>query len=183
MSIEQPSHDTGTGRAASKQVSKARSNAGNTHIAGEMFVAAELAKRGYSVSLTMGNAKAVDLFAELDGRAICVQVKALAHKRNVGWPLPFDKAKVLPNVLYVCVVLNELHEPPTYYILPPEKVLQHGKWYDTRAILDIARIRDLGFRDAWHLIDAALQKPGHGVQPVAENLTPSFQEASTQETP
>jgi hypothetical protein len=39
--------------------SSRRSNAGNTHIAGEMFVAAELAKRGYLVSLTMGNAKAV----------------------------------------------------------------------------------------------------------------------------
>lgn len=158
MSTEQPFLDNAGGGDAPKQVSKARSNAGNTHIAGEMFVAAELAKRGYSVSLTMGNAKAVDLFAELDGHAICVQVKALAHKRNVGWPLP-DKQKILPNVLYVCVVLNELHEPPTYYVLPPEKVLEHGRWYDRRAILDIARIRDLGFKDAWHLIDAALRKP------------------------
>src|SRR4051794_20675743 len=81
-----------------KIVSKGRANAGNTHIAGEMFVAAELAKRGYSVSLTMGNAKAVDLFAEYKGRAICIQVKAIAHKRNIGWPLPFEKEKIVDNV-------------------------------------------------------------------------------------
>ena len=167
MSTDQPPQSGALEGEATKQVSKARSNAGNTHIAGEMFVAAELAKRGYAVSLTMGNAKAVDLFAELDGRAICVQVKALARKQNVGWPLPFDKRKILPNVLYVCVILNELQEPPTYYILPPEKVLEHGKWYQNRGILDIARIRDLGFKDAWHLIDAALASPATPVQPVS----------------
>jgi hypothetical protein len=32
-----------------KPTSEGRSNAGNTHISGEMSVAAELAKRGYSV--------------------------------------------------------------------------------------------------------------------------------------
>ncbi|WP_457302596.1 group I intron-associated PD-(D/E)XK endonuclease [Phyllobacterium sp. P5_D12] len=137
----------------------ARSNAGNTHIAGEMFVAAELAKRGYSVSLTMGNAKAVDLFAEKDGRAICVQVKAIAHKKNVGWPLPFVKDKIIDGVIYVCVILNEIGKPPTYYILPPTEVLSRGRWYATRAILDIAKIRDGHFEDAWHIIDALLAEP------------------------
>jgi len=140
-----------------KQISKARATAGNTHIAGEMFVAAELAKRGYSVSLTMGNAKAVDLFAELDGKAICIQVKAIAHRRSVGWPLPFDKSKIIDGVIYVCVVLNELHEPPTYYILPPDQVRERGRWYTSRAILDIGRIRDGGFLNAWHLIEDALR--------------------------
>ncbi|GAA0263834.1 hypothetical protein LNAOJCKE_2250 [Methylorubrum aminovorans] len=139
-----------------KAVSPARSNAGNTHMAGEMFVAAELAKRGYSVSLTMGNAKAVDLFAERNGRAICVQVKAIAHKRNVGWPLPFDKSKIIDRVLYVCVVLNEIGVAPTYYVLPPNEVRERGRWYETRATLDIGRLRGGGFEGAWHLIDEAL---------------------------
>ena len=112
-------------------VSEGRSNAGNTHIAGEMFVAAELAKRGYSVSLTMGNAKAVDLFAEYKGEAICIQVKAIARKKNVGWPLPFKKEKIIDGVMYVCVVLNEINEPPTYYVMPPREVRQRGKWYAT----------------------------------------------------
>jgi hypothetical protein len=146
-----------------KKPSLARSNAGNTHIAGELFVGAELAKRGFSVSLTMGNAKAVDLFAEKDGRAICVQVKAIAHKRNVGWPLPFAKNKIVGGVIYVCVVLNEIGTPPTYYILPPAEVLSRGRWYATRAILDIARIRDGDFEDAWHIIEALLAEPSKAV--------------------
>ncbi len=33
-----------------------------THLAGEYFVAAELYKRGYSVAITLGNAKAIDLY-------------------------------------------------------------------------------------------------------------------------
>lgn len=99
-------------------MSDARSNAGNTHIAGELFVAAELAKRGYAVSLTMGNAKAVDLFAEKNGKAICVQVKAIARRKNVGWPLPMRKEKILDGVIFVCVVLNEVGAPPTYYVVP-----------------------------------------------------------------
>ena len=144
---------------APKQASAARSNAGNTHIAGEMFVAAELTKRGYSVSLTMGNAKAVDLFAERDGRAICIQVKAIAHKGNVGWPLPFQREKIIDGVIFVCVVLNEIDVPPTYYILTPGEVRERGKWYKTRAILDIGRLRDGNFKDAWQVIDAALYRP------------------------
>jgi hypothetical protein len=142
-----------------KPVSVARSNAGNTHIAGEMFVAAELAKRGYAIALTMGNAKAVDLFAEKGGRSICVQVKAIAHKRNVGWPLPFEKHKIIDGVLYVCVVLNELDEPPTYYVLPPEEVRTRGRWYNTRAILDLGKLKGGNFKDAWHLIEQALAGP------------------------
>ena len=35
-----------------------------SHLAGEFFVAAELYRRGYSVAVTLGNAKAIDLFAE-----------------------------------------------------------------------------------------------------------------------
>ncbi len=148
----------------SAEVSAARSNAGNTHIAGEMFVAAELAKRGYSVSLTMGNAKAVDLFAERNGSAICIHVKAIAHKKSIGWPLPFDKAKIIDKVLYVCVILNPVGEAPTYYILSPHEVRQRGRWYNTRAILDISRLRDGGFEDAWYLIDEALSGANSGVQ-------------------
>jgi len=148
--------------APSKPVSPARSSAGNTHLAGEMFVAAELAKRGYLISLTMGNAKAVDLFAERDGKSICIQVKAIAHKKNVGWPLPFDRDKIVDGVIYVCVVLNGLDDAPTYYVLPPEEVKQRGKWYRSRAILDLSAVRNGNFQGAWHLIDAELRasKPG-----------------------
>ncbi len=144
-------------------VKKPRANGNNTHIAGEMFVAGELAKRGYSVSLTMGNAKAVDLFAEKDGRAICVQVKAIAHKKNVGWPLNPDLSRIIDGVIYVCVILNGLDEAPTYYVLPPAEVRARGKRYTNRAILDISKVRGSEYLGAWHLIDAALVKPEEAI--------------------
>ena len=46
-----------------KRVSKQRSDGQKSGLAGEFFVAAELLKRGLQTSLTLGNAKSIDLFA------------------------------------------------------------------------------------------------------------------------
>ena len=42
----------------------------SVHLVGEYFVAAELYRRGFSVALTIGNAKAIDILAEKGGRVI-----------------------------------------------------------------------------------------------------------------
>ena len=57
----------------------------STGLSGEYFVAAELLRRGYSVGITMGNAKAIDILAEKDGKLFIIQVKAIFKKKNVGW--------------------------------------------------------------------------------------------------
>ena len=49
----------------------------NTGLSGEYFVAAELYRRGWSVGLTVGNAKAIDIFAEKGRKRIAIQVKAI----------------------------------------------------------------------------------------------------------
>ena len=49
----------------------------DTHLAGEYYVGAELYRRGYSVAMTLGNAKAIDLFAERGKHTVNVQVKAI----------------------------------------------------------------------------------------------------------
>lgn len=36
----------------------------NSHLSGEYFVAAELYRRSFSVEMTIGNAKSIDLFAK-----------------------------------------------------------------------------------------------------------------------
>jgi hypothetical protein len=61
-----------------KRVSKQRADGQKSGLAGEFFVAAELLKRGLQTSLTLGNAKSIDLFAinDLDKR-FTIQVKAL----------------------------------------------------------------------------------------------------------
>ncbi|MBX9870989.1 MAG: hypothetical protein K2X75_03240 [Burkholderiaceae bacterium] len=83
-----------------------RANGTNSHLAGEYFVAAELYRRGYTVAMTLGNAKAIDLFAERDSRTANVQVKAIAKRQNVGWPMMRDK--VLPGIVYVFVFEADL---------------------------------------------------------------------------
>jgi predicted AAA+ superfamily ATPase len=54
----------------------------NTGLSGEYFVAAELYRRGWSVGMTIGNAKAVDLFAEKEDCLVQVQVKSI-YKRKM----------------------------------------------------------------------------------------------------
>lgn len=58
-----------------------------THLAGGYFVAAELSKRGYSIGITMGNAKAIDLFALRDANTVNIQVNAIAFRKYSGWPI------------------------------------------------------------------------------------------------
>src|SRR5688572_4426592 len=76
-----------------------------TGLAGELFVAAELLKRGLQTSVTFGNAKAIDLFAfnPETGHTFTVQVKAI-RKPNV-FPIAHDR--VAAKHIYVFVVLNK----------------------------------------------------------------------------
>ena len=50
-----------------------------TGIAGEFFVAVELAKRNFQVSISLGNAKGIDLFAinQVTGKMFQIEVKPL----------------------------------------------------------------------------------------------------------
>ena len=126
-----------------------------THLAGEFFVAAELSKRGYAVALTMGNAKAIDLFAEKGQRTVNVQVKAIAVKKNVGWPITRDK--IAPNVVYVLVCLNACGTAPTYFVLASKEASDKVREYKTRGIIRLSDVTSAEFRERWEKIEAALQ--------------------------
>ena len=47
----------------------------------------KLTSRGYSAAMTPGNAVAIDLFAERGERTVNVQIKAIRHRKSLGWPL------------------------------------------------------------------------------------------------
>jgi hypothetical protein len=113
---------------------KLRPETNTSHLAGEYFVAAELYKRGYSVAITMGNAKAIDLFAEKNRRTVNVQVKAIRVRKNVGWPIRQDK--VSANVLYIFVCLNDEKQPPTYFLATAKEVRPRVKEYTNRGIIN-----------------------------------------------
>jgi len=88
-----------------------------TGLAGELFVAAELLKRGYQCSVTFGNAKAIDLIGyKAPGPPFTVQVKALKRK---GF-FPLSSASVDAQHVYAFVILNGSDQAVDYYIVSGE---------------------------------------------------------------
>ncbi|MBE0626412.1 MAG: hypothetical protein IH606_16545 [Burkholderiales bacterium] len=128
-----------------------------THLAGEYFVAAELYKRGFSVAITLGNAKAIDLYAERGTRQVNVQVKAIRNKKSVGWPMK-SKKDVITNIVYIFVCLNDPGTPPDFYLCTSDEAREKVKEYKTRAIIDLSTLRNGSdqFRERWDKIETAL---------------------------
>jgi len=130
----------------------------NTHLAGEYFVAAELYRRGFSVGMTIGNAKAIDLFANKDNKTFSIQVKAIRNRKSSGWPMM--KNKVLDDVLYIFVNLND-QENPDYYIATGKEAREKVKQYSTRGIIDVSSLKKGNFLDRWdklELVEKRLRK-------------------------
>lgn len=99
-----------------------------TGIAGEFFVAAELAKRNFQVSLTLGNAKGIDLFAtnQITGKIYQIEVKTLRKKPNC-FTLKTERLK--KGFIYIFVYLNDEENQPEFYILRGEELLANKKHY------------------------------------------------------
>jgi hypothetical protein len=123
----------------------------STHLAGEYFVAAELYRRGFSVGMTIGNAKAVDMFAEKDGHHYSIQVKAIRDKKSVGWPL--SKNKIFENVIYIFVLVNQPNIQPEYFIAHDTEVQKKIKQYKTRGIVDLSSLNNDSFKNRWDKIE------------------------------
>lgn len=119
----------------------------STHLAGEYFVAAELYRLGYSVGMTIGNAKAIDILAEKGGRMIPVQVKAISDKKSVGWPMMKDRVR--DDVIYVFVLLNQSGTKPEYFIASGTEARSKVKQYKTRGIIDLNSMKTLDFQERW----------------------------------
>ncbi len=118
----------------------------STGLSGEYFVAAELLRRGYSVGITMGNAKAIDILAEKDGNQFIIQVKAIFKKKNVGWPMMKDK--VNESIFYVFVNLNgDKMTEPDYFIATGIEAKQKVKQYTTRGIIDLSTLNNIDFKN------------------------------------
>jgi hypothetical protein len=126
----------------------------STHLAGEYFVAAELYRRGYSVAMTLGNAKAIDLFAERGERTVNVQVKAIRDKKSIGWPLMH--AAIKDNIIYIFVCLNAPGAAPDYYVCTSAEARERVKQYRTRGIVDLSRLKSEQYYGRWDKVEAAL---------------------------
>lgn len=123
----------------------------STGLSGEYFVAAELLRRGYSVGITMGNAKSIDILAEKNNVQFIIQVKAIYKKKNVGWPMMKDK--IFPTHFYVFVNLNgDKMIEPDYYICTGNEIKHKVKQYETRGILSLSSVNSDDFKSRWDKI-------------------------------
>jgi hypothetical protein len=123
----------------------------STGLSGEYFLAAELLRRGYSVGITMGNAKAIDILAEKNNKQFIIQVKSIYKKKNVGWPMMKDK--VHTNHFYVFVNLNgDKMEEPDYFICTGKEAKSRVKQYETRGILTLSSLMTDDYKSRWDKI-------------------------------
>jgi hypothetical protein len=134
-----------------------------TGLAGELFVAAELLKRGLQTSVTFGNAKAIDLFAHnpTTGRTFTVQVKALRQKNF----FLISHAKIETGDVYVFVLLNKPRQAVRYFIVPgrtlaraPERFTKYFKDPKMPGIHP-KTFTELGYEDAWGVFDKTAPSP------------------------
>lgn len=123
----------------------------STGLSGEYFVAGELLRRGFNVAITMGNAKAIDLIAEKNGKTFPIQVKSIYKKKNVGWPIL--KSKIKQKHFYVFVNLNgDKLTHPEFFICTSTEAKRKIKEYATRGILNLNLINNDNYKGRWDKI-------------------------------
>lgn len=128
-----------------------------SHLAGEYFVAAELYRRGYSVGITIGNAKAIDIFIEKGTKTLNIQVKTIYSKKSVGWPI--TKKEIISNIVYIFVCLNGIDKQPDYFICTSDEARTKVKQYKIREIIDLSSLRSNDFINRWDKIEMFLKRP------------------------
>jgi len=117
-------------------------------LSGEYFVAAELYRRGWSVGITIGNAKAIDMLAEKDGTVTQIQVKTIYRTKSVGWPI--DKQQIKRGIFYIFVnLMADKMESPEYFICTSEEVIKHHRQNKTRGIVNRSSIKKDKCLGAW----------------------------------
>lgn len=129
-----------------------------TGLSGELFVAAELLKRGIQTSITFGNAKAIDLLAHNTntGKNFTIQVKTI-RKKNV---FPIAHSKVKADHIYIFVILNQINEAVQYFIIPGETLKndpdKFTHWFKNEKFPGInwKVLKDLGYENSWKFFDA-----------------------------
>ncbi|MFA7292155.1 MAG: hypothetical protein WC023_07880 [Rhodocyclaceae bacterium] len=132
---------------------KKRADSQVTGLAGELFVAAELLKRGLQTSVTFGNAKSIDLLAYNPDtkRSFTVQVKSV-RTRNA---FPISHERVGENHTYVFVILNKPDIPVRYFIVPGSLLANEPdrftKWFIDPKFPGIPPAALESFENGWHV--------------------------------
>lgn len=124
-----------------------------TGISGEYFAAAELIRRGFSIAITMGNTKSIDIFGEKDNKTFKFQVKSIQSKKSISFNLTRDS--VINECFYIFVYLNaDTLSPPDFFIMKGLEVVKHLKLAKSgRDWIDLNYLRTKGFENKWEIIE------------------------------
>lgn len=123
-------------------------NKNTSHLAGEFLVAGELSRRDYPVSITMGNAKSVDIYVDTKEGIIKVDAKGGRGKGN--WPIA--KSAVKQDVYYIFVYLQNINDkPPEYYIASGKEIISKNliKTWKTRQGITYSDLNKGSYREGW----------------------------------
>lgn len=142
-----------------KQPKRPRVDGQISGMAGEFLVAGKLFKRRMQVSVTMGNAKAIDLFVHnpRTDRTFNVQVKTVRQKNC----FPMRRENIKSGHVYVFVILNGDDQDEQFFIVPGRSILKDinrffGTSY-TREIASTFPAVNYGplkeFRDNWQVFE------------------------------
>ena len=130
-------------------------------MAGEYSVCAELLKRGHNASITMGNAKAVDIVVFLPDKTYRrIEVKTSRNKRFVTgfFQKYYDKTQTLHPDFWVFVYIDDKNNSH-YYVLTHEEMahvqMKRNEMDTWERIIgcDNVLLRDIEpFKDKWETI-------------------------------
>ncbi len=130
----------------------------NTNLASEFFIASQLFRLGYVVTLTLGHTKEVDLIAirPTGGEAITIDVKGL--KNTTNWPLKPKRMSKRHYFILVawCNKFDNLNFQPEVFIIPStdiKKLLSKWTGRSNVTCVGYSRIRNSKYKDAWNLLE------------------------------
>jgi len=128
-----------------------------SHLAGEFLVAGELARRGYPVSLTLGNAKSVDIHAETSKGKGMVRVQVKAQRRKSNWTIREDSIE--DDIFYIFVFLQTVeaankNETPEYFVARGEELKELVMNWRIRPGIPYACLNKEQFKEKWDKLPA-----------------------------
>ncbi len=127
----------------------------NAGLAAEFHVASQLARLGYTVTLTIGQHKMIDIIvAHPDGRIATIDAKGL--KDTTTWPL---KPKKRDRTHFFALVgyhnkFGDLAAQPQTFIIPSTEIdMVLTPWGTTdQAGVNYSKVKNGPYREAWSLI-------------------------------
>jgi hypothetical protein len=128
------------------------SSKNTSHLAGEFLVAGELSRRGYPVSITFGNAKSVDIYA--DTRVGTIKVDAKAGRMKGNWPVA--ESSVNEDVYYIFVYLQTQNRiknsvAPEYFVVSGKDILSKKliRTWKTRQGIRYSTLNTDDYKERW----------------------------------